>query len=259
MLSFHKKTLCEVDWWSNILLRKTDLESTRKLFERDEFPLIDLDTEYVDGKRFYKTPEGLLYPSVTTVLSSQKNDAIDRWKARVGEAEAKKISKQATDRGTYLHSMCEDYLNNVEHYKRSRMPTTLSLFKAIQPIIDRDIESIHGIEMALYSDTLKAAGRCDLFCRFQGMYTILDFKTSTKEKKEEWIQNYFIQTTTYAIMIEEMYKEFRPIHIPQIAIVVAVEDDYSPQLFVKRTADYRDKVYELFETYHAQNPMLTLG
>ena len=150
------------------------MESTRKLFERDEFPLIDLESDYFDGKRFYKTPDGVWYPSVTTVLSSQKNDAIDRWKASVGEAESKRISKQATDRGTYLHSMCEDYLNNIENYRRGRFPTTLSLFNAIQPIIDRDIEKVYGIEMALYSHKLKTAGRCDLFCKFQGMYTILD-------------------------------------------------------------------------------------
>lgn len=230
------------------------------MFERDDFPLIDLDSTYADGGRYYKTPNGMWYPSVTTVLSSTKDESIANWRAKVGEQEANKISRQATQRGTYLHSMCEDYLNNVDGYRRGRMPTTLSLFNSIRPIIDENVDVVYGIEMALFSHRLKTAGRTDVFCRFQGMNTILDFKTSTREKKEEWIQNYFIQTTTYAIMAEEMYKDYRVITIPQIAIVIAVEDGEVPyQLFVKKTNDFRDQVYETFDIYHEQHDLLTLG
>ena len=236
------------------------MEFTRKIFERDDFPLIDLDSTYADGGRYYKTPNGMWYPSVTTVLSSTKDESIANWRAKVGEQEANKISRQATQRGTYLHSMCEDYLNNVDGYRRGRMPTTLSLFNSIRPIIDENVDVVYGIEMALFSHRLKTAGRTDVFCRFQGMNTILDFKTSTREKKEEWIQNYFIQTTTYAIMAEEMYKDYRVITIPQIAIVIAVEDGEVPyQLFVKKTNDFRDQVYETFDIYHEQHDLLTLG
>lgn len=236
------------------------MEFTRKIFERDDFPLIDLDSTYADGGRYYKTPNGIWYPSVTTVLSSTKDESIANWRTRVGEQEANKISRQATQRGTYLHSMCEDYLNNVDGYRRGRMPTTVSLFNSIRPIIDENIDVVYGIEMALFSHRLKAAGRTDVFCRFQGLNTILDFKTSTREKKEEWIQNYFVQTTTYAIMAEEMYKDYRPLTIPQIAIVIAVEDGEVPyQLFVKRTNDFRDQVFETFDIYHEQHDLLTLG
>lgn len=235
------------------------MESTRKLFERDDFPLIDLDSSYKNGGRYYKTPDGLWYPSVTTVLSSQKDGSIDAWRARVGEQEANRISRQATQRGTYLHSMCEDYLNNIDGYKRSRMPTTLSLFNSIKDTIDENVEVVYGIEMALFSHRLKTAGRTDVFCRFQGLNTILDFKTSTREKKQEWIQNYFVQATTYAIMVEEMYKDYRSITIPQIAIVIAVEDGEVPyQLFVRKTNDFREQVYETFDLYHEQNNLLTL-
>jgi genome maintenance exonuclease 1 len=151
--------------------------------------------------------------------------------------------------------MCEDYLANKPDYKRGRMPTTLTLFKSIRDIIDENVEVVHGIEIPLFSHRLKTAGRCDLFCRFQGMYTIADFKTSTKPKKEEWIENYFLQTTAYAIMVEEMYQDYfdTPIKIPQLAIIIAVEDDDQPcQLFVKRTADYRERVFETFDIYHEQ-------
>lgn len=237
------------------------MKTERKIFERDDFPQTELESLYHNNGRYYKTPDGKYYPSVTTVLSSNKDSSIDKWRARVGEQEANRISRQATQRGTYLHSMCEDYLNNIENYKRGRMPTTLAMFKSIQPIIDRDVEVVHGIEIPLFSHRLKTAGRCDLFCRYQGLYTIADFKTSTKEKKEDWITNYFLQTTTYAIMVEEMYAQYTttPIHIPQLAIIIAVEEgekvDY--QLFVKPTAPYREQVYELFDLYHEQNELLT--
>lgn len=235
------------------------MEFTRKLFERDDFPLIDLDSKYANGGRYYKTPNGKWYPSVTTVLSSQKDSSLDEWRAKVGEQEANRISRQATQRGTYLHSMCEDYLNNVDNYKRGRMPTTLSLFNSIKPVIDENVELVYGIEMALFSHRLKTAGRTDVFCRFQGLNTILDFKTATREKKQEWIENYFVQATTYAIMAEEMYKDYKTITIPQIAIVIAVEDGEVPyQLFVKRTNDFRDQVYETFDLYHEQHDLLTL-
>jgi genome maintenance exonuclease 1 len=149
----------------------------------------------------------------------------------------------------------------MENYKQKMMPSTLQLFKGIQPIIDRDVEIVHGIEIPLFSHKLRTAGRCDLFCRYQGLYTIADFKTSTRDKKESWIKNYFLQATAYAIMIEEMYKEYHktPIHIPQLAVIIAVEDgDNTNQLFVKQTKDYRDEVIEMFANYHDQHQMLTV-
>lgn len=235
--------------------------TARRTFEHDLFPQIELDSFYDNGKRYYKTPDGQMYPSVTSVLSFFKDDAIDKWRARVGEQEANRVSKYATDRGTALHSMCENYLANDESYKNGVMPSTLQLFKGIQPIIDRDVEVVHGIEIPLFSHKLRTAGRCDLFCRYQGLYTIADFKTSTRDKKEAWIKNYYLQATAYAIMIEEMYKEYHatPIHIPQLAVIIAVEDGEEPsQLFVKPTKDYRDEVMEMFANYHDQHQMLTI-
>jgi genome maintenance exonuclease 1 len=233
------------------------LESTRKQFEHELFPSIDLEAVMVEGKRYYKTPSGKYYPSVTTILSSGKNDAIDKWRKRVGEKEANRISRQATSRGTGMHTICENYINNEVFYTKGRMPSEIQLFKGIRHILDEHVTKVYGLEMAVFSDTLKTAGRLDLFCQFQGMYTILDFKTSSKDKKEDWIENYFIQATCYAIMIEEMCSEFRPgMYIPQLAIVIAVDDGEKPyQLFVKKTADYREKAKQFFAEYHENNPV----
>lgn len=222
------------------------------MFEIQELPVIDLDSTYIDGKRYYRTPDGALYPSVTTVLSAMKDQTfLIEWRKRVGLAEANRISKRATDRGTEMHQICEDYLRNKENYIGKSMPIAVELFKNIKPVIDENIEIVYGNEMALFSHELKTAGRTDVFCRFQGVNTIADFKTASKNKKEGWIEDYFIQSTVYAIMIEEMYKDIKPLHIPQLAIIVAVEGGESKhQLFVKKTADYRQKARDLFARYH---------
>lgn len=214
-----------------------------------------MDTVNIDGKRYYKTPDGQYYPSVTTVTSSFKKSYIEEWKKRVGEEEARRVSRKATTRGTALHSMCENYLANKPEYKRGQMPTILELFNKIKPTMDEHIDMIYGIELALFSHELKTAGRTDLFCRFMGLNTILDFKTSNRPKKEEDIEDYFVQATTYAMMVEEMYADVKPIFIPQIAIVIAVEEAGSPgQLFIKQTTSYRSKARKLFADYHENNP-----
>lgn len=225
-------------------------------FLHDPIPLIDMDTVSIDGKRYYKTPDGQLYPSVTTVTSSFKKQYIEEWKARVGEQEANRISRKATTRGTALHLMCENYLANKPDYKRGAMPPIIELFNKIKPTIDEHIEVVYGIELALFSHELKTAGRTDLFCRFMGLNTILDFKSANKTKREEDIEDYFVQATTYAMMIEEMYAEYKKMYIPQIAIVIAVEEAGSPsQLFVKQTSQYRSKARKLFAEYHENNPL----
>lgn len=230
----------------------------RKYFERKDLDQIDLDSTTIDGKRYYWTPDGALYPSVTSVLGSnqEKKDGLQRWKDKVGEQEANRISRRASSRGTQLHQICEDYLLNKENYLSKHMPPHIELFNSIRPILDESVEVIYGNELALFSHTLKTAGRTDMFCRFQGVNTIVDFKTATKDKKEQWIQDYFLQSTAYAIMLEEVYKDIQPIHIPQIAIVIAVEDgEQKQQLFVKRTSDYREKVLSFFTEYHSKNTL----
>jgi genome maintenance exonuclease 1 len=95
-----------------------------------------------------------------------------------------------------------------------------------------------------------------MFCRFQGLDTVVDFKTATKDKKDGWIEDYFLQSTCYAIMLEEVYGDIILHEIPQIAIVIAVEDgENKQQLFVKKTSDYREKVLNVFNNYHDQNPL----
>jgi ATP-dependent exoDNAse (exonuclease V) beta subunit len=225
-------------------------------FHREELDVIDLDTISIAGKRYYKTPDGSIYPSVTTVTSSTKKDYIEAWKKRVGEAEAAKVSRRASARGTDLHTICEQYTLNNPHYKRGMMPNIVEMFSKIKGMLDEHVGTIYANEIALFSHELKTAGRTDMFCQFQGINTIVDFKTSSKVKKESDIEDYFIQATTYAMMLEEMYQG--KLAIPQLAIIMTVAEHGEPGLlFVKPTYPYRAKVRKLFAEYHEANPAET--
>lgn len=193
----------------------------------------DLETETVDGKRFYKTPEGLLYPSVTTITSQHGKDKILEWRKRVGEEEANRISTKASGRGTRVHKICENYLNNEDDFARKQMPDSLVMFKSIQPLLDEYVNNIHALEVPLYSHHLRVAGRVDCIAEYDGKLSVIDFKTASKPKEEKWILNYFMQCSAYAVMYEERTK----IPVPQIVIMIAVESE-EPQVFIKKRNDY---------------------
>lgn len=196
-----------------------------------EFP--ELETVELDGKRHYITPSGNYYPSITTVLSLQSKAGIDRWKKRIGEKEAEKQSYQASVRGTYMHYIIEDYLkNDYNPLKYSEHPLSQFLFGICKQDINR-INNIHAQEIPLYSDKLKIAGRCDCIAEFDGILSIIDFKTSKKEKEEKYILNYFVQESAYAAM----YYELTGIPIKQIVTIISTECG-SSQVFVKNDIMY---------------------
>jgi len=203
--------------------------------------LEDLQTTEVDGKRHYVTPEGV-FPSVTTVLSKKTSkQSLDEWRARVGEEEANRVMKLATDRGTAVHNICENYILNKE-YRRGVMPTDMHTFLQIKPYLDLNVGSVYAVEAPLWSSRLRTAGRTDLLAGWQGVNSIIDFKTSKRPKKEEYIENYFIQATCYSLMAEER----TALKFPQIVIVIAVDHE-DPQIFVRNRDQYVDRVLEIFQ------------
>jgi len=201
------------------LLLKTDFKSrlsaTRpvynrgKVFEHFFTEFEDFEARIIDGKRYYFAPDGGQYPSVTTVLG---------------------------------HSICEDYLLNKEYYPEGVMPANVMTFSSIKPVLDKRIGLIYAIEAPLYSKRLNTAGRTDCIAEFDGVVSIVDFKTSLKPKKEEWIEDYFLQATCYSIMAEDL----RNLEIPQIAIIIAVDGQPEPQVFVKDKYLYVEKVLKIF-------------
>ena len=203
---------------------------------------IELNTVTENGKRCYVTPTGEKYPSVTTVLSNYKKDGIIKWRKRVGEKAANKISTKASRRGTKVHKLCEDYLNNESAFQ-GYTPDNVDMFKTIQPTLN-EIEVVYAQERTLFSHHLKTAGRVDCVGKFRGKTHIIDFKTSNKPKKWEWIDNYFMQGSAYSVMWEEM----TGVPVPYIAIIIAVADD-TPQVFVENRDTWINKFIEVRNDY----------
>ena len=204
--------------------------------------LTDLKSEtFPDGKRYYTLPDGTRLPSVTTVLGAQKKQAIMEWRKRVGEEKANKISKQATSRGTNVHTLCERYLNNEP--LGVIMPDALEMFKSVKPVLNR-INNIHYQECALWSKQLGMAGRVDCIAEFDGKLSVIDFKTSKRVKARNDILDYFWQTTAYSLMYEELIG----IPIDNLVIIMAVEDS-EPILFMEKTSDHIDGLVEAIDYY----------
>ena len=206
--------------------------------------LTELIAETTDSGRVYNTPDGNRYPSVTTILSELSKAGIAAWRKRVGTEEANRISTQASTRGTKIHQICEDYLNNKPDYLDGQMPANVFTFKQIQPILDQYIDNIQYLEAPLYSDFLKTAGRVDCIAEFDGKLSIIDFKTSRKPKKKEWISNYFMQASCYAVM----YEERTEIPVSRTVVIVAV-DGSEPQVFVENRDNFIEEFVDARVSY----------
>jgi hypothetical protein len=214
----------------------------KKIFEHKLIDFPKLERVSMHGKRYYVLPNNELAISVTAGIdqATDKTHLIE-WRKRIGEAEAQKISTQAANRGTALHSICENYLLNSEEYPKNSMPANIHSFKQLRPLLDRYIGKVYGIEARLYSMELMAAGTADCIAEWDGIPSIIDFKTSTKLKREDWIQGYFLQSTTYSMMVEEL----TDIKVPQIVIMIAVDGE-EPQIFIKNKFQYVERVKEIF-------------
>jgi ATP-dependent exoDNAse (exonuclease V) beta subunit len=205
-----------------------------------------------DVGRFYTNLEtNESYPSITTVLGAQSKQGILEWKKRVGEDVANHISNQAATRGTAVHNMVEDHLNNinvdeVEKYKKQFLPRMM--FNVLKPELIK-INNIRLQEAAMYSSDYTVAGRVDCIGEYDGVLSVIDFKTSTKEKSEDWIENYFVQGSAYS----QMYKEHFGEEVPQIVILITTEQG-TTQVFKKNPYDYLEKLKQYVEEFYKTLP-----
>ena len=194
----------------------------------------------VIGGRVYETPNGKLYPSVTTVTGFKKKDFFARWRAENPEE-----SRRVLSRGNSLHKITEKYLMN-EGEPSPDDPITLSLFRKIQSEIDK-IDNIHLLESPLYSDLLCMAGRVDCIGEYDGTLSVIDFKTSTRKKYASDIADYFMQVTAYAIM----YMEHTKIPIKNVVIIMSCDDGTS-ETYQADPKDYVVSLRETIKDYQAQ-------
>ena len=204
------------------------------MFNHVQISLPEVTTETINRKRFYVTPEGNKYPSITTVLSTRKKEGLFEWRKRVGNDVANYVARTSASRGTKVHHMCEDYLNNEfdeEKHRKDFLP--FCLFNQLKDQALCNLNNIYAQEAGLYSDKYKVAGRVDCVAEYKDTLSIIDFKTSTKERSDDWNENYYIQGSAYAEMFEERTK----IKIDQVVILVVTEDG-TVQEFVKSKQDY---------------------
>ena len=212
-------------------------------------PYIDLpkakQVNTPSGRR-YQTPDGNVYPSITTVLGDQpeKKKVLAEWRARVGEAEANKISQQSARRGTDLHTLLESYIQGDEIDVRQVLPTTLARFRPVQKCLDENLQMVYASETPMFSDILRIAGTADLICEWNGEVTVVDFKTARKMKTPDMITDYFVQATAYSIMFEE----HTGIECHHFAILM-VSDEGEFQAFHGKRNDYVRQLIRIRDQY----------
>ena len=196
-------------------------------------------------KHYYRTPDGVIYPSVTTMLSatSDNKESLQRWKNNVGHQVAHYITNESAKNGTATHEIIEKYLNNQSMHNISNSLLSKAHLDQLTPLL-HNINNIRCTEIPLYSDKLRLAGTCDCIAEYNGKLSIIDFKTSRKQKREEWILNYFLQGTAYA----QMYDHLTNITISQVVILISGEDGTVSE-FIKNSEDYLDILQKRIEQF----------
>jgi hypothetical protein len=212
-----------------------------KFIELDKTLLPDTKGRRIDGHRFYEI-EGKNYPSITTVLNIRKKDGLVEWRKNVGEEVANYEMRRAANRGKATHTLVEQYLKGETPSERGVLP--LGLFKLLKPYVDQ-INNVHCLETIMYSHKLTIAGQVDCIAEYNGKLSVIDFKTANKERNEGWIDNYFLQTTAYAIMYEELFGK----PIEQIVILIAGEDG-SVSCFKKDKKEFIEPLGEAIQNFY---------
>lgn len=210
-----------------------------------EFQLDDVKQVNGPSGRYYVTPDGAKYPSITTVTGFAKREAIQEWRAR--EPDADKIMKRASERGTLIHDLMEKYVRGDDIDLSGLMPIHKLSFGKLKGILDERLTEYYCQETRMYSHHLGVAGTMDLAGRFDGVRSVIDFKTSLKPKKKEWIDNYFQQGAGYAVMFEER----TGIALPNIVIVMDI-DNSDPVVFKEHRDNWVSSLQEAIDNYNRE-------
>lgn len=214
-----------------------------ELMDFKKLPSTTLDS----GERWYETPDGNKYPSVTTILSQTADKSfLETWKKRLGEAKAAEETRKASARGNSLHGLCEKYVLGKEINLFREDSVGIDLFQQIRPILDENVTNVVGVEATLYSDELKVAGSSDLIAKFRNKRSIVDYKNSRRIKKKEYITDYFLQAAIYAMC----FKERTGISIDQLVILIANVEINLPCIYIEKTSDWTDMARERISQYH---------
>jgi len=237
----------------NIMSELTSTGTTN--FNHIDIELPKLSRETIDGVRYYSVPdeeELLKLVLITSVTSHFNKDIFVKWRKKVGDEEADRITKRATKRGTDMHTLVEHYMKNEELPEVP--PISDFLFKISKANLKR-INNIYALEGSLYSKQLGIAGTVDCIAEYDGELAIIDFKTSAKPKPRGWIEHYFVQCMAYGCMLYEL----TGISVKKLVIIMACEngecvvyEERDKSKYIKLLTEYirkfvRDKL-ELYGT-----------
>ena len=213
------------------------------MFTHVECELPKLKRQNIDGARYY-TVNGRPMVSITSVTSHWNKQIFVDWRKRIGEAEANRITRRATSRGTATHSLIENHLLNKE--VEFDKPSPKMLFLQAKETL-KNINNIYALEESLYSEELGVAGTVDCIAEYNGELSIIDFKTAEKPKPRDWIENYFVQAAAYACM----FFERTGIPVKKLVIImtcengeVTVYEEYDKIKYMKKLVLYIQKFVE---------------
>ena len=213
------------------------------MFNHIECELPKLKRQNIDGARYY-TVNGRPMVSITSVTSYWNKHIFVDWRKRIGEAEANRITRRATSRGTATHSLIENHLLNKE--VEFDKPSPKMLFLQAKETL-KNINNIYALEESLYSEELGVAGTVDCIAEYNGELSIIDFKTAEKPKPRDWIENYFVQAAAYACM----FFERTGIPVKKLVIImtcengeVTVYEEYDKIKYMKKLVLYIQKFVE---------------
>lgn len=219
-----------------------------------KFDYTPINRKSDNGKRLYQCPDGNSVPSVTTILDKTKDKThLIEWRKRVGEKKAQEITTEAAGVGTRMHTFLEKYIATSEWPLPGSNPFSQQAHKMAETIkIEAlaHIDEIWGSEVNLYFPQIYA-GTTDLLGVYKGNEAIMDFKQTNKPKKEEWVEDYYLQLVAYA----EAHNEVWGTNIKEGHVFMCSRDlNYQQFDIWPDKYDYwRDKWWRRVEQYYLNN------
>jgi ATP-dependent exoDNAse (exonuclease V) beta subunit len=220
----------------------------------EKYDYKEIKRKQIDGKRLYACPDGNAVASVTTILDKTKDKShLIAWRKRVGEAKAQEIVTEAASVGTRMHKYLEDYVDFGEWPTPGSNPYAQQAHKMAEQIRDNamgDVDEIWGSEINLYHPKLYA-GTTDLVGQYKGQPCIMDFKQTNKPKKPEWVEDYYLQLTAYALAHNEVFgTNIREGHIFMCSRDLQYQQfDVWPDEFDKYEQMWWDRVYQYYDKH----------
>tara|TARA_A100001388_G_scaffold231988_1_gene184477 strand:- start:2303 stop:2983 length:681 start_codon:yes stop_codon:yes gene_type:complete len=221
---------------------------------KNKYDYKEIKKKSVEGRRLYACPDGNAVASVTTILDATKDKThLIAWRKRVGETKAREITTEAAGVGTRMHKYLEDYVESGEWPTPGSNPYAQQAHKMAEQVKEQalvDIDEIWGSEVQLYHPKIYA-GTTDLVGSYNGNACIMDFKQTNKPKKKEWVEDYYLQLTAYALAHNELYgTDIKEGHVFMCSRDLQYQQfDLWPDEFAEWESKWWDRVYEYYDKF----------